>query len=303
MSADPTGDPTVDSIGEVREVDGGGPLTMVRAALPTIPGLNLVPGVRKTSRRLPDFAVRREAEVERDRVASYARVCGFPEKDVAPLVYPHLLAFGLHMALMTDPAFPFPAIGTVHLANAITQHRPVAIGERLTLTARAVDLRAGTKGRVFDIVVTGAVGAETVWESTSTYLRLGGGDREHGDAGPAYDVVPVGGIPWRLPADLGRRYAAVSGDHNPIHLYPLTARAFGFKRQIVHGMWSKARVVAAVENRLPDAVRVEVAFKKPIFLPGTVSLGVHERTDGLDLTLAGLGSGAPHLVGRTVDLP
>ena len=48
----------------------------------------------------------------------------------------------------------------------------------------------------------------------------------------------------------------MSGDHNPIHLYPLTAKALGFRRQIAHGMWSLARCVAAVENRLPDAVTV-----------------------------------------------
>ena len=82
-----------------------------------------------------------------------------------------------------------------------------------------------------------------------------------------------GGVEWRLPGDLGRRYAAVSGDHNPIHLYALTAKAFGFPRQIAHGMWSKARCLAALDGRLPDAVTVEVAFKKPVLLPGTVAFG------------------------------
>ena len=66
--------------------------------------------------------------------------------------------------------------------------------------------------------------------------------------------TPTGTVEWRLPGDLGRRYAAVSGDRNPIHLYPLTAKALGFPRQIAHGMWSLARCVAALENRLPDAV-------------------------------------------------
>ena len=92
--------------------------------------------------------------------------------------------------------------------------------------------------------------------------------------------VPPGGVEWKLPGDLGRRYAAVSGDRNPIHLYPLTAKALGFPRQIAHGMWSKARCVAAIENRLPDAVRVDVAFKKPILLPGSVSFGVARTDDG-----------------------
>ena len=95
----------------------------------------------------------------------------------------------------------------------------------------------------------------------------------------------------------------MSGDHNPIHLYPLTAKALGFKRQIAHGMWSLARCVAAVENRLPDAVTVDAAFKKPIFLPGSVAFGVsrHEagHDDGLAFALTSPKSGAPHLVGRT----
>ena len=63
--------------------------------------------------------------------------------------------------------------------------------------------------------------------------------------------MPPGGVEWRLPGDLGRRYAAVSGDRNPIHLYALTAKAFGFPRQIAHGMWSKARCLAASRTGCP----------------------------------------------------
>jgi acyl dehydratase len=95
----------------------------------------------------------------------------------------------------------------------------------------------------------------------------------------------------------------VSGDHNPIHLYPLTAKALGFKRQIAHGMWSLARCVAAIENRLPDAVTVDAAFKKPIFLPGSVAFGVarHDegRDEGLAFALTSPTSGAPHVIGRS----
>ena len=93
----------------------------------------------------------------------------------------------------------------------------------------------------------------------------------------------------------------MSGDHNPIHLYPLTAKALGFRRQIAHGMWSLARCVAALENRLPDAVTVDAAFKKPIFLPGTVAVraGRRGRRGRLAFALTSPKSGAPHLVGRT----
>ena len=111
-------------------------------------------------------------------------------------------------------------------------------------------------------------------------------------------MVAGTGIVWKLPGNLGREYAAVSGDHNPIHLYPLSAKAFGFKRQIAHGMWTKARSVAAFANRLPDAATVEVEFKKPVFLPGKVAFGSRVVEDGLDFSLTKPGSGAPHLVGR-----
>ena len=70
-----------------------------------------------------------------------------------------------------------------------------------------------------------------------------------------------------MPGDIGRRYAEVSGDRNPIHLHPLTARLFGFPRAIAHGMWTKAHALAAFEGRLPSAFTVDVRFKQPVLLP------------------------------------
>jgi hypothetical protein len=273
---------------------------MLKAALPVIPGVNLVPGVRKHGDSLPQLALtRHDVPVDRAHVAAYSEVCGFPLKEALPLTYPHLLAFGLHMSIMTDASFPFPAIGTVHVENSITAHRAVSASERLQVTARPENLRAHPKGRAFDMRTTVHSAGELVWEETSTFLRIGkGGDNAAGGVDGLEQVKPSG-TEWRLSGDLGRRYAGVSGDHNPIHLYGLTAKAFGFPRQIAHGMWSKARCLAALDGRLPDAVTVEVAFKKPILLPGKVAFG-SERTDaGYAFSLSSPTSGAPHLLGRT----
>ena len=46
---------------------------------------------------------------------------------------------------------------------------------------------------------------------------------------------------WPLAAGAGRRYARVSGDYNPIHLWPWTARPFGFRAPILHGYALAAR--------------------------------------------------------------
>lgn len=287
-----------------RVVDGA-PHTlpmMLKAALPALPVLNLVPGIAKRGGDLPDLALtRHDVPIDPAHVTAYAAVCGFPHKDTVPVTYPHMLAFPLHLAIMTDGSFPFPAVGTVHVENTITQHRAVAVTEKLQVTARAENLRPHAKGQAFDMVTSVHSQGELVWEETSTFLRRGKGD-EQAAAGLVFADSPDGRTEWKLPADLGRRYAGVSGDHNPIHLYPLTAKALGFPRQIAHGMWSKARSLAAIENRLPDAVRVEVAFKKPILLPGTVTFGTERTDDGHAFALTSPKDGAPHLLGRTLGL-
>lgn len=279
----------------------GGLSTLLRAALPVVPGLNRLPGVRKgPASEFTGLAYDRTGVVaERSRVDAYAAVCGFPRKDVVPLTYPHMLAFPLHMAIMSDPSFPYPAIGMVHVENTITAHRAIGVGEALDVTTSVGAPRPHARGVLLDFVTTVVGEGEVAWESTSTYLRRG--RTTDGDAAPGLAIVdaPTGGVEWRLPADLGRTYAAVSGDANPIHLYPLTARALGFPRQIAHGMWTKARSVAAIENRLPSAVTVEVAFKKPVFLPGTVAYAARQDGDGWTFALTSPKDGSPHLLGRT----
>jgi acyl dehydratase len=279
-----------------------GALTMVRAALPSVPVVNQLPGIRKTggdfsglSRSGP------EVVIERAHVDAFAQVCGFPVKDTVPLPYPHLLAFPLQMAIMSDPGFPAPAIGTVHLENSITTRRSIAIGETVGVTSSVGPARPHPKGTVYEFLTVVSVDGEEVWHETSTYLRRGEGDPA-ASSGTGFPDAEPNGVVWRLPGDLGRRYAAVSGDHNPIHLYPLTAKALGFPRQIAHGMWTMARCVAALENRLPDSVRVDVAFRKPVILPGSVAFGSTPVEGGYAFSLSRPKDGSPHLAGRTTAL-
>jgi acyl dehydratase len=276
--------------------------TMLRAALPSIPVVNQLPGIRKSRGEFTGLSrTATLTTIQRGHVDAFARVCGFPTKDTVPLPYPHLLAFPMQMAIMSDPAFPVPAIGMVHVENSITAHRAIAIGETVSVTANVHAGRPHPKGTVYDFRTLVRADDETVWEETSTYLRRGKGDPS-ASSGSAFPDAEPRGLVWRLPGDLGRRYAAVSGDHNPIHLYPLTAKALGFPRQIAHGMWTMARCVAALENRLPGAVRVDVAFKKPVLLPGSVAFGSAPVEGGYAFSLSSPKDGTPHVAGRTTAL-
>jgi acyl dehydratase len=255
-----------------------------------------------------------EVSIDRDELADYNRVCGFRLGDVLPPTYLHVLAFPLALRLMTERAFPFPVIGLVHIENRIVHHRPVAADEQVALEVHAERLRPHEKGRQIDLVSRATVDGETVWEGISTYLRRGGGaDGSGGRAGswegeasegeapaapgdrPAAEAHPAGNI--RVPDDIGRRYAAVAGDRNPIHLHSLSAKLFGFPRAIAHGMWLKARTLAGLEGRLPERFDVEVEFKKPLLLPATVELRTGHDERGWTVGVYDAKKGSPHLTG------
>ncbi|TQL68424.1 acyl dehydratase [Nocardioides albertanoniae] len=279
-----------------------GPGLLLKAALPAIPGVNTIPGIKKTGAAYDELSITREPVVlERDAVAAYAELCGFPIKDTVPLPYPHMLAFPLHMALMSSPEFPSPAMGMVHIENSISGYRPISVGEAVAVTTTVGQPEPHPVGKAYRFLTVATVGGEVVWESTSTYLVRGRRNPDVVWPSDFAEVNPSGPV-FPLKTDLGRRYAKVAGDYNPIHLFPLSAKALGFKRQIAHGMWTKARCIAALENRLPDAARVDVAFKKPVFLPSSVAFGSLKHLDGYDFSLHKRGSDTLHLVGRTTAL-
>ena len=244
-----------------------------RAAAPMIPGASLLPGIPGGGGEIPELDLELAGvRADAGEVAAYAKVCGFALRDHLPPTYPHILAFPLQMAVMADGSFPFGAVGLVHIENSITQHRRIGIDEELRLTVRPTGLEPHPKGRTFGLVTEAWVGRQKAWEETSTMLRRGGGEGSGGEIGRPRRRRrrSRSSAEWRLGDDLGRRYAAVSGDRNPIHMHAWTAKPLGFKRAIAHGMWTKARCLAAIESRLPDAFRVDVSFRKPIFLPGRV---------------------------------
>jgi acyl dehydratase len=253
-----------------------------RAGLGMIPGAAALPFVGGGGRSVGDRAiVLADQRIDRDRLAAYDRVCGFNFSDVLPATYPHMLAFPLQLSLLTSGSFPVRAIGLVHIANRIVLHRPILASERLSLRVWTTPLCPHPRGRQFMLRSEAWVGPEKVWEEASVNLARGRRDDsvDPPQGPPDSSKLPPAAV-WRLPGDLGRRYGSVSGDVNPIHLHPLSAKLFGFPTAIVHGMWTKARCLAQLGRELPDAFTAEVAFKKPILLPAKVAFAEGAREDG-----------------------
>jgi acyl dehydratase len=277
------------------------------AAIPFAGKLPLLPGgggplpstiLRRATARLEPAELQALRDVTDDRGGAL------------PLLAPHMLAFPLHMQGMTDGAFPYPAIGTVHLDNVVERTRPIAADEPLNLDVRFIGPYTHRKGATFTIETTATSAGELVWRERSTMLRIGA--KVPGGTGelPAVEVPTDEAAPatattesWSLPENLGRTYGAVSGDRNPIHLHPLSAKAFGFPRAIAHGMWTASRIAAAFGDDLPDACTLAVRFERPILLPATVQLARWTTGTTTDLLVLSKDGSRVHARARLTEGP
>jgi hypothetical protein len=282
----------------VRELDSPPSLTALYPRAVGVPLLRRLPGLG-AGRELPDTMLEvRDVETDPGHLAAYNEVCGFSRDGVLPPTYPHIVAFPLAVRIMAERAFPFPLLGLVHIGNEIVQHRPIGTTEPLTVRVRAQDLEPHDRGTQFAMAAEARVGQELVWSSRNVYLHRHGTASGGSSSGRDRELPAPARAHWRVPADIGRRYGAVSGDRNPIHLHGWSARLFGMPRPIAHGMWVKARCLAELEPVLPDAFSVDVRFKLPLFLPAQVAFGVR---DGGAFEVHDASSGKPHLSGALTE--
>ena len=269
--------------------------------------MRMFSGKPKSSTLTPLRYEMNNVDVTPEHVARYIRVCGFSNTKSVPITYPQLLGFRLQLMLLLDNKFPFKAMGLVHIINRIKQYSALTVGQKVNVVVRCgSELIPHEKGLCFDIICevysTDSKNPKLLWESSSVYLSrkkhrtppnpesLHKSELSKDDMDNMTDLDEA---PWKLPGDLGRKYAAVSEDFNPIHMYGFTAALFGFSKGcIAHGLWTSARTMATLDKNgdmssLCDMSKNQfidyyTEFKLPIFLPSSVVLmGTKEaRSDG-----------------------
>ncbi|BBX64657.1 dehydratase [Mycobacterium saskatchewanense] len=266
-------------------------LRAVAGALPVVSRAGNVPSRTVTIEELP---------IDQAHVAEYAAVTGLRYGNRVPLTYPFALTFPALMSLVTGFDFPFAAMGSVHTENHITQYRPIAVTDTVSVRVHAENLREHRKGLLVDLVTDVGVGNETAWHQVTTFLhqqRTSLSDEPKPPPEKQPKLPPPGAVLRVTPGQI-RRYAAVGGDHNPIHTNPIAAKLFGFPTVIAHGMFSAAAVLPNIEARFPDAVRYSVRFGKPLVLPATAGLYVDQSDDGgWDISLRNVAKNYPYLTG------
>ena len=268
---------------------------------PALPGLFLRAALRRgmRSQPWPNLGLRCALSVEPKHLARYRQVCGIAASAYLPAAYPHILAFPLQMQLLTDARFPLPLLGLVHVANRVRVLRPLGGLGPFTVSVEVGALQPHSKGGVFSLITRLEDQLGLLWEGESRMLC-------RGLHVPGVAVNPAAPTPlplsevaqWAAAADIGRRYARVAGDFNPIHLCAATAKLFGFPRAIAHGFWNKARTLAELQQHLPNAgYELSVRFQQPLLLPGAVTLQASAPGPNGQLSLQGQ-DGAVHMSGH-----
>lgn len=281
------------------EQQPSGLMNMVRAAAGALP-------VVRRGEELPKRTVTvDELPIDTANVAAYTAVTGLRFADAVPLTYPFALTFPSVMSLVSGFDFPFAAMGSVHIENHITQHRPILVSDTVSVRVHAENLREHRRGLLVDILTDVHVGNELAWHQVTTFLhqqRTSLSDEPKPPPQKQPKLPPPNAILSITPGQI-RQYASVSGDHNPIHTSGLGAKLFGFPTSIAHGMFTAAAVLANVEGQLPDAVRYSVRFGKPVLLPAKAGLWVDRGNDGgWELALRHLKKGYPHLTATVTAL-
>ena len=275
-----------------------GLMNLVRAAAGALP---FVP----RGDTLPDRTLTvDELTIDPANVADYANVTGLRFGDKVPLTYPFALTFPTVMSLVTGFDFPFAAMGSVHIENHITQHRPILVSDTISARVHAENLREHRRGLLVDVVTDISIGNDKAWHQVTTFLhqqRTSLSDEPKPPPQKQPKLGPPNAV-LRITSGQIRHYASVGGDHNPIHTNPIAAKLFGFPTVIAHGMFTAAAVLANIEGQIPDAVKYSVRFAKPVVLPARAGLYVDRVSEGWELTLRHLTKGDPHLKGTVTAL-
>ena len=269
--------------------------SIMRALLLPRTGFNKV-------KQLPNISAKYfNVQVDPAHLSRYLACCHLEGDGYLPIVYPHVLAARLHMNILTHRAFPIKLLGAVHKDNHIIAHRKIEVNERFDIETQITTHRIMAKGLEFDFTTTLTTQNEIVWESTSTFFI-------RGRFGTEVHLAPLSNITaaqdltdtaqWLLKSNMGKRYARITCDYNPIHISTILAKLFGFKRDLLHGMCTLAMAVGQLPKLdTSGAIQLDVAFKGPMYLNNQATLKSKRQNNNHRFDLYCQGNDRPCICG------
>ena len=241
------------------------------------------------------------APADRSLYNGLRKAWDLPDYGVVPPVFPAVATFMTHLKHLSDPKFPFQAMGTIHIRTVIDQIRPLRVDEVVSYHCWVEGHRDVDRGVEFDLMTEASVGGKVVSTTMMTMFRKGKARRREGLRTPAavHNHMGAHDASWSVDQWTARRYARLTGDINPIHISKLTAKALGFKGMMLHGMWVVGRACAMHPvQMMANNIRLESEFKLPVMLPAELRYRWWEEAGTLEMRVLDQNGTKPHMIAR-----
>ncbi|GEA11873.1 hypothetical protein KUL49_22480 [Alteromonas sp. KUL49] len=221
---------------------------------------------------------------------------------VHPL-YLQMMSLELQMQCLLDKKSPFPLLGLVHVENQVNVCGTLSMSAPFECRVKYTKVSPHSKGWVVDISLDALQNGMMVYNAVSSYLvkvkavHVSPKPKTANNE-PTLATAPTSVLTaLSVPGDIGRSYAKISGDYNPIHLFGATAKLFGFKQPIAHGMWTLAQSISSAATAVTGEItEIQCSFKRPIPLPSSIEVLQHSKTDHIiDISVADSSHTETHL--------
>jgi acyl dehydratase len=240
-----------------------------------------------------------------EHIRRYREVCGFrAQPSVVPLTYPEMHFTALIAEAVVSPQFPLSPLGLIHTGQRVELHQPLLPGAVVDATTELVSLHQTDRGYELEFSMLVERAGQKLWSGLATLLSRSPEKRSPKKHETRRAASPdQRELELSVPGNTGLRYARVSGDYNPHHLWRITARPLGYRRPIAHGMWTFARVLSEVLEGVDEAapVQADAAFKRPLLMPSRIRVSaprLSREPREVCFSAREARTGAPHLVGR-----
>lgn len=223
------------------------------------------------------------SDVTADAIRAYARAYNednpafFDESRpggiVAPPMFGVVVTWNSVMGAVMDPEVGADLLRLVHGEQDMRFLAPIRPGDKITSRAKIISIEAKPTGETMAVELSAAnQKGELVQRIVFGVFIRGGGRRAAAAEARAGDPVrgePLFSAAQTIDPDQTVRYAAASGDHNPIHVDENVARMAGLPGIIVHGLCTMAFTSKVMIDKLCGGdpgrlTRLAVRFSRPV---------------------------------------
>ncbi len=227
--------------------------------------------------------------VDPERVALYAKATNetnpryFAQDETklaVPPIFPVTMYIDLMIKIVTDDSLNLDISRMVHGEQEILYHRPLKPWDNISTEVELESIDVKESGDILWAVFKGLSEDETVFEMRSSMFfrkpRKRPKPRKLKESDEIIEKQIVVRKQMNVTSDQSVRYAAASGDENPIHLDKDFATAVGLPDIILHGLCTLAFATQAIVDGLAEGdptkvKKVRTRFSKPVFMNDTLT--------------------------------